>query len=304
MNAALNFKNVSVSFSTGLFRQGKVQALDGLNLEVQDGSIFGILGANGAGKSTAVYVALGMLRPDRGRCEVYGEKLTPGCQGMRQIGYLPEEAHYHGFLRVKEALYYYSRLVEPDHDFDIDDALARVGMLESKDRFLKECSKGMRQRLGLAQAIIHRPRLLILDEPTRGLDPVIVHDFRHIIEDLNKAGTTIFLNSHVLSEVEMICTRVGIMNEGKLVLEGDLDELLSSVGKYRVRYRTEADLGFPGVVNDGGTWDAVIAEEDLGTAWDKLRSDGVELLKIEKERRTLEEVFVETVVPGTGKGEN
>lgn len=315
MTTAITFEDVSVRFGgyrfndrwrlPGRFGRG-VQALDGLTLDVEAGSIFGLLGPNGAGKSTAVYVALGLIHPDRGACRVFGQVLERGAEIFRDIGFLPEEAHYHGDLTVREALTYYAQLTDPKRAWPIDETLERVGMLESANRRLGACSKGMRQRLGLAQAVIHRPRLIILDEPTRGLDPIAVHTFRVIIEDLTRGGTTIFLNSHVLSEVELFCTRVAILEHGRVVLQGALRDLLTVGDQFRVRYATENSCGITNATRHDGQWEAFVPESQLDQTWSKLRSAGATIHLIERRRQTLEELFVKTVSgvasPPTGRG--
>lgn len=298
MTAAVEFSDVSVRYRSFLGRG--VQALKGLDLSVESGSVFGLLGPNGAGKSTAVYVALGLIRPQGGSCRVFGRVLERGSTAFQEIGYLPEEAHYHADLTVREALGFYARLTDPSRSWGIDETLERVGMLAAANRRLGTCSKGMRQRLGLAQAIIHRPRLLVLDEPTRGLDPVIVHAFRVILEELAREGTTIFLNSHVLSEVEQICTRVAIMNGGRVVLSGSLKDLLPVGDAYRIRYATPdgADGILAGSSRRDDHWEASVPAVELDQAWSSLRAVNASIHLLERRRQTLEELFVRTVSDG------
>ncbi len=300
MTAALEFTDVSVRYRNTWGRG--VQALDGMDLVVEPGAIFGLLGPNGAGKSTAVYVALGLIRPQGGSCRVFGRVLERGSEAFHDIGYLPEEAHYHNDLTVREALTIYALLSDPARSWPVDETLDRVGMLAAADRRLGTCSKGMRQRLGLAQAIIHRPRLLILDEPTRGLDPVIVHSFRVVLEELAREGTTIFLNSHVLSEVEQICTRVAILTSGRVALTGSLKDLLPVGEGYRVRYATADGNGgalLHGAVRRDDHWEATVPEAALDAAWTTLRAGKASILLVERHRQSLEELFVRTVSTGT-----
>lgn len=295
MTAALEFDGVSVSFSSGLIGRRYIHALRDFSLEIEEGSIFGLLGPNGAGKSTAVYVALGLLRPNAGSCRILGEHPTPGAPVFGSIGYLPEEPHYHDFLTVREALAFYARLFSPAHALPLDETLARVGMLDSADRMLRQCSKGMKQRLGLAQAIIHKPRVLILDEPTRGLDPMIVRDFRTIMQELNREGTTILVNSHVLSEVEMTCTRVAILKSGRIAVTGKIEDLLTLKDTFEIRYEAVSGLDLPGAAHVDGVWHVEVTEPDLDAAWAHLRQNDARLLTLTRMKKSLEEIFVEAM---------
>jgi ABC-2 type transport system ATP-binding protein len=234
----ISAENISVVFGKGFFKP-KIKALDSFSLTVQEGDIFALLGPNGAGKSTAMYCFLGLIRPDRGDISVLGSQPEPGSRLFREIAYLPEEPHYHQYLTVEEAVAYYARL----HNSGINGgrvkrAIERVGMTEFKDLRLSKCSKGMKQKVGIAQCLINSPRLVFLDEPTRGLDPIMVKEFRDILIEMNKNGATIVLNSHVLSEIEMICNRAAIMNRGRVVVQ---DELNSLRGMGLETYQVEFD---------------------------------------------------------------
>ena len=188
-------------------------ALDGLDLRVEEGDFFALLGQNGAGKSTALYCALGLLRPTAGRVSVFGSPPDPGCEAFRQIGYLPEEPHYPGYLTVGEALRYYGALNGVSSvDARMTELLDRLGLVEHRRMRIAACSKGMKQKLGIAQCLLHRPRLLLLDEPMRGLDPMAVHVFREILVEMNRQGTTVVMSSHLLGEVEMVARRAAIIH--------------------------------------------------------------------------------------------
>lgn len=217
-------ENVSVGFRKGLFK-GSIRALDSFTLTVQEGDIFALLGPNGAGKSTAMYCFLGLVRPDAGTVSVCGRTPEPGNSLFRDIAYLPEEPHYHQYLTVQEAIRYYARLQGIDSGLTVTRAIDRVGLGEFKDLRVSKCSKGMKQKVGIAQCLINNPRLVFLDEPTRGLDPLAVKEFRDVLVELNKNGATIVLNSHVLSEIEMICNRAAIMNKGKVVAQDEMARL-------------------------------------------------------------------------------
>lgn len=216
--------NLRVVFRTGLRKT--LNALEDFSLAVDEGDIFALLGPNGSGKSTSMYCFLGLVHPRSGSISIMGEPPVPGSSTFRRIAYLPEEPHYHGYLTVREAVEYYAKLYgEHVPAKMIDDVLDRVGLSEFRDLKLDKCSKGMKQKAGIAQCIVRRPDLLFLDEPTRGLDPVMARDFRKILLEMNREGTTVVINSHVLSEVEMICTHAAIINRGRVVRHGTLDEL-------------------------------------------------------------------------------
>ena len=221
----LSAENISVRFSRGVFRK-KITALNNFSLSVQQGDIFALLGPNGAGKSTAMYCFLGLVRPDNGAISVLGMRPAPGAAMFRDIAYLPEEPHYHLYLTVEEAVTYYARLRgEGITGLRVRKAIERVGLAEFRDLRLSKCSKGMKQKVGIASCLISSPALVFLDEPTRGLDPIMVKEFRDILIEMNRNGATIVLNSHVLSEIEMICNRAAIMDRGSVVAQDDMNRL-------------------------------------------------------------------------------
>ena len=196
----------------------KTPGLCGLDLEINKGEIFGLLGLNGAGKTTAMKLALGLLFPTAGKVEIMD--LPAGDDKAKsQIGYLPELPYFYPYLTPAESLSYYAKLSGVQDEGlgkRITALLEKVGLAAHEKKRAGEFSKGMLERLGLAQALIHDPQLLILDEPVSGLDPLAVWDFREMFLELNRAGKTIFVSSHSISEVEKICSRVGILKNGKL----------------------------------------------------------------------------------------
>ena len=201
---------------------GRVQTTLGvrnLNLEIHDGEIFGLIGPNGAGKTTALKLILGLLFPTEGAIELMGMKL-PDPRAIQNVGFLPEVPYFPKNFSVAEVLYFYGKLSgisESEIGKRAETVLETVRMTRRKDRKVKECSKGMLQRLSLAQALIHDPSLLILDEPITGLDPLGLNEMREMILDLNNKGKTILFSSHIISEVERIAQRVGILVNGNLV---------------------------------------------------------------------------------------
>ncbi len=221
----LHAENILVNFKRGAFRK-KIKALDGFSLSVQKGDVFALLGPNGAGKSTAMYCFLGLIRPNNGYISVLGKRPELGSDLFGRIAYLPEDPHYHLYLTVEEAVTYYARLYGNGLDNRrVRMVLERVGMAEFRDLRLSKCSKGMKQKVGIAQCLLNEPELIFLDEPTRGLDPIAVKELRDILSEMNKKGTTIVLNSHVLSEIEMICNRAAIMNQGKVIAQDEMNRL-------------------------------------------------------------------------------
>lgn len=229
MSAALEWKGVKKIYTTGWKPfQKKCTALHGLTLEVPRGSAFGLLGPNGAGKTTAVKIALGFIRPTAGVVRVLGGDIR-SVSVRRKIGYLPELPLFPKTLTGKEILDFYAAIFEippKERCKRIDEALFRVKLSAAGNRRVGEYSKGMQQRLGIAQALLGDPQLLILDEPMSGLDPVGAKEMRDVLVELKQAGTTLFLNTHILSEVEKICDRVGVLWQGRLVREEEVSKAI------------------------------------------------------------------------------
>jgi ABC-2 type transport system ATP-binding protein len=209
-------------------RYGSITALAGLTMTIPRGDVFGFLGPNGAGKTTAVKLLLGLTPPTSGDAEVLGAAIGDR-EALRRVGYLPELFRYQLWLSAREVLALHCVLAGIDRaawQREIEDALAIVGLSDRGSGRVGTFSKGMQQRLGLGVALLGAPDLVVLDEPTSALDPVGRHDVREIIRGLGERGTTVFLNSHLLSEVEQVCDRVAIVDRGKVIAEGTLDELL------------------------------------------------------------------------------
>jgi len=244
-------------------RYGSITALAGLTMTIPRGDIFGFLGPNGAGKTTAVKLLLGLTPPTAGHAEVLGAAIGDR-DALRRVGYLPELFRYQSWLTAREVLALHCELAGIDRTAwqrEIEDALAIVGLADRGSGRVGTFSKGMQQRLGLGVALLGAPDLVVLDEPTSALDPVGRHDVREIIRGLGERGTTVFLNSHLLSEVEQVCHRVAIVDRGRVVAEGTLDELL---GGDTVRIRvTDLDRGAKtglsrfGQLDEEGDWLAI-----------------------------------------------
>jgi ABC-2 type transport system ATP-binding protein len=209
---------------------GRVEALAGLTMTVERGEVFGFLGPNGAGKTTTVKLLLGLARPTSGGGRLLGAPVGD-LETRRRVGYLPELFRYQPWLRAREVLDLHAdlvRLPSPQRHKSIDDALGLVGLAERASDLVGGFSKGMQQRLGLAVALIGRPELVFLDEPTSALDPLGRIDVRAIIREVRDRGTAVFLNSHLLTEVELVCDRVAIVARGRVVSEGPLNDVLGA----------------------------------------------------------------------------
>ena len=238
MEPVLEIRGLEVSYGKG---SRAVKALDGVSLELRPGEIFGLIGPNGAGKTTLIKAALGLLEPDRGEVRIGGE---PGgsVAAKSKLGYTPEVAYYYEFLRAGEFLRLCGHLCGlrgQDLERRIGELIERVGLGAERRKLIKHYSKGMRQKLGLAQAILHEPSLLLLDEPTGGLDPLARRDVRRLMLALRNEGRTVLFSSHELSEVETVCDRVAMIKAGRVIVSGTMDEILKPYRSYRARVRTD-----------------------------------------------------------------
>lgn len=206
---------------------GRLKALDHVSINVAEGEIFGFLGPNGAGKTTFVKILLNLVGATEGSARIFGEDIS-SVRSRREVGFLPEHISMYGFMTIAEYLTMHARLADvPGRSIpsEIENVLNKVGLSQDRNHRLATLSKGMQQRAGIAQAMIGRPRLLFFDEPTSGLDPIWVRDLRTIMLELKEQGATIFLNSHLLSEVERTCDRIAILNKGKIIRSGTRDEM-------------------------------------------------------------------------------
>ena len=224
---AICIRNLTKDFAIGM-RGMKLRAVEDLCLEVGDNEIFGLLGPNGSGKSTTIKIILGLLEASTGNCEIYG-KPSKLVDARRRVGFLPESPYFYHYLTGRELVRYYARIcmvARAEIDAAVDSVIKLVGMTEAADRRVGTYSKGMLQRIGLAQSLVHDPQLVILDEPTAGVDPLGSAAIAEIVRELKRRGKTILLSSHLLAQVEGLCDHVAILHRGKLVREGRVDDLV------------------------------------------------------------------------------
>lgn len=226
---AIVIEGLTKSFKSGWPGRPPVTALSGLSLSVRPGEIYGFLGPNGAGKTTTLKILMGLMKASGGKAEVLG-KPAGDVHVRRQIGFLPEAPYFYDYLTAEEFLRFYGNLAglgREDMGQRVTSLLELVGLSEARTRQLRKFSKGMLQRIGLAQALIHDPELVILDEPMSGLDPIGRKQLRDLILGLRDQGKTVFFSSHIIPDVEMICDRVGIVVQGKLLATGRVEELVN-----------------------------------------------------------------------------
>ena len=302
----LSVANLSKTFRVGFWRK-KVEAVHRLNFEVYDGEIFGIVGPNGAGKTTTMKMLTGLIFPDEGTVELFGESAAE-TSSRRRLGYLPEEPYFYDHLTVTELLHYYGSLhgvSGGEVDERLDDLLNLVGLADVPHRPLRKFSKGMRQRAGIAQALVNDPELVILDEPQSGLDPVGRKDVRDLIFRLREQGKTVIFSSHILVDVEAVCDRVAVMNEGELVEVADLDELAASrdeIVEISVAGIDRSDVddleGLEHLEQSGKKW--LLQFEggiDVNPTLAQLDDLGARILGVDRRRPHLEDRFLQDTRP-------
>ena len=302
----LNFNKVY----TSSFNKKKVYALTDFSLTVSRGTIFGLLGPNGAGKTTLIKLLLGITFPDSGNARMLGEDYQ-NIRVKTKIGYLPENHKYPNYLKGGEVLRFYGKLSGLDGkplEIKIDSLLDLMNLARWKNSKVKTYSKGMMQRLGLAQAMINDPDLIFLDEPTDGVDPIGRKEIRDVLIELKNRGKTIFLNSHILSEVELITDNVGILNKGKLLKEGTVKELTEKKEEYRISFEGEVSdqiiTGISGLKRNKENNFILHVNDinELNRTIDTLRSRSLLIKEMIPQKNTLEEMFI-SLIQEADKGE-
>ena len=296
---AIEVRGLRKVFRTTVTR-GRINALDGIDLSVRPGELFGLLGPNGAGKTTTVKILLGLTRPTDGQAFISGLSVSDP-ESRRSVGYLPEGHKIPNYLTARQALSIFGRMSGLDsaaikrRSIELLDTL-RIG--QWIDVRVKKFSKGMTQRLGLAMALIHSPKVLLLDEPTDGVDPVGRREIRDLLRDQAKNGTAILINSHLLTEMEMTCDRVAVLRAGKVVAQGTVEELTRRPAKYKVTATAYDDalLAQFGAERVNGHVELSVADlQQLNAFVDQIRARGALVSELAPLRSTLEDVFVDLV---------
>lgn len=305
---AVETKDLTKDYETGFLKKKKARALDSLTLNVSRGRVFGFLGGNGAGKTTTIKLLMGLIFPTAGSAKVLGRDISD-VQMHSRIGYCPENPYFYDYLTALELMEYFGRLFGHDDAFCRNKSreLLTVVGLDEKDwkRQLRKYSKGMLQRVGLAQALINAPEVIFLDEPMSGLDPVGRREVRELIAGLRDKGATVFMSTHILSDIEALCDEVAILRNGKLAASGDLTELLASSEGHRVleisiqgveadavREQVEFISGATLVAEPHGAIVQVLDESDIDAVLKITREAGGRLAAIQPVKQSLEELFV------------
>jgi ABC-2 type transport system ATP-binding protein len=299
--AAIEILGLEKTYRVGFWHQRPKRALQPLHLTVEEGEIFGFLGPNGAGKTTTLKMLMGLVFPTAGTARILGRDWNDP-EVKAQIGFLPEQPYFYDYLTAHELLTYYAQLSgvpARDRKRRIDEVLERVGLTDVKGVQLRKFSKGMLQRAGIAQAILHDPRLVFFDEPMSGLDPLGRREVRDLMEQLKQEGKTVFFSTHILSDAEALCDRVAIINKGELRGVGAVADLTSTVqGKVEMIWQgglvpaSMKALGAECHIT-GDTVRAVLAENQQDAAIDALRRERIRLIAITPLRTSLEAYFVE-----------
>jgi ABC-2 type transport system ATP-binding protein len=303
LGAAIETENLTKDYPTGFLETKKVRSLDGLTMQVQPGEVFGFLGPNGAGKSTTIKLLMRIIFPTAGTARILGKPISD--IGMhRDIGYLPEQPYFYDYLTAAELLDYFARFHELPAAVRrerVAHLLKRVGLETAGKIQLRKYSKGMLQRVGLAQAILHDPKVVVLDEPMSGLDPIGRREVRDIILDLKEQGKTVLFSTHILSDAETLCDRVAVIVGGKLQGVGKPDEIVGvkSQGAEILCDYASPDRARPPVLADatqsGSHYRLQVSEDRLYATLDELRQAGARIVTVTQIKPTLEEYFMHLV---------
>ena len=303
--AAIEIENLTKDYPFGFLHLKKKRSLEGLTMQVETGEVFGFLGPNGAGKSTTIKLLVRLIFPEAGTARILGKPITD-IEMHRSIGYLPEQPYFYDYLTAAELLDYFARI----HDLPggerrerVAKMLKKVGLETAGKIQLRKYSKGMLQRVGLAQAILHDPQVVILDEPMSGLDPIGRREVRDIILELKSEGKTVLFSTHILSDAEMLCDRVGVIVGGKLRGVGAPEEIVGMKAQ-----GMEILFELPGSGAAGGATEILakatktgdryrlqVAEAELYAALDQLRGAGTRILSVAQVKPTLEEYFMHLI---------
>ena len=302
MPSAISLRRVTKVFRSTWTLQNK-PVLHGIDLEVEQGKIFGFLGPNGAGKTTTIKILVGLSKPTTGTASLFGQSAALAAS-RRDVGFLPENPYFYEYLTAEESLRFYGSLFNVERgelDRRTGHLLEEFGLAGARKQRVRTFSKGMRQRLGMAQALIGEPRLVILDEPQSGLDPIGRYEVKSAIARLRESGVTVFFSSHVLADVEDLCDDVGLLIKGELTQAGSLSTLLADQSqKYELQFRGVGPEQLAQLENAGlsgrSRGDLVTYQverpEDIGAVLDRVRGAGGQVVALNPVRETLEDYFV------------
>jgi ABC-2 type transport system ATP-binding protein len=300
---AIEILGLTKDYPVGFWRKRRRRSLDDLTLRVEDGEVLGFLGPNGAGKTTTLKLLMGLIFPTAGTARIRGRSIDD--VGMhREIGYLPEQPYFYDYLSARELLDYYARFFgygAAERRKRVERFLETVGLADAADVQLRKFSKGMLQRAGIAQAILHDPQVIFLDEPMSGLDPVGRREVRDIILQLKQQGRTVFFSTHILSDAEMLCDRVAVLAGGKLQGVGALGDIVSMVVHgMEILFQGSEGRELPRslaerAVHLGGRYRLEVPEDELYATLEQLRSCEARILSVTPIRPTLEDYFLRLV---------
>lgn len=308
--AAIEIENLTKDYPFGFLHLKKKRSLEGLTMQVETGEVFGFLGPNGAGKSTTIKLLVGLIFPEAGTARILGKPITD-IEMHRNIGYLPEQPYFYDYLTATEVLDYFARfhdLTAADRRERVAHMLRKVGLETARKIQLRKYSKGMLQRVGLAQAILHDPQVVILDEPMSGLDPLGRREVRDIILELKKEGRTVLFSTHILSDAEMLCDRVGVIVGGKLRGVGAPGEIVG-MKAHGMEILFEVPGNSPGAaaiiakaMKTGDRYRLQVAEEELYQSLEQLRAAGAKILSVAQVKASLEEYFMHLIEADRAQG--
>ena len=308
---AIETIHLEKTYAVGFWRKKPRVALRPLDLTVEEGEIFGFLGPNGAGKTTTLKLLMGLVFPTAGSARILGFEIDDP-RMKAQIGFLPEQPYFYDHLTARELLNYYGQLSgvpAKERSARVERMLARVGLGDSAGMQLRKFSKGMLQRVGLAQAVLHDPKVVFLDEPMSGLDPMGRREVRDLMEELKQQGKTVFFSTHILSDAEALCDRVAVIHQGELRGVGQVAELTSSVAaKVELIWNGSAvPAGFSALGAEchviGETIRAVVPEAQQEAALEILRRERLRLISLTPVRSSLEEYYLQKVNPAAQSAE-
>jgi ABC-2 type transport system ATP-binding protein len=301
--AAIEIENLTKDYPFGFLHLKKKRSLEDLTMHVDSGEVFGFLGPNGAGKSTTIKLLVGLIFPEAGTARILGKPITD-IEMHRDIGYLPEQPYFYDYLTAAEVLDYFARfhdLTAADRRERVARMLKKVGLETAGKIQLRKYSKGMLQRVGLAQAILHDPKVVILDEPMSGLDPIGRREVRDIILELKRDGKTVLFSTHILSDAEMLCDRVGVIVGGKLQGVGAPGEIVGMKAQgMEILFELPAGgANASGIVakstKTGDRYRLQVSEEELFASLEQLRGAGARILSVAQIKASLEEYFMNLI---------